>query len=208
MARHRAHRLVQGFAICALAIVAAVVVAACGSSSSNSGSDGGGGSTSSGGSASGISYGTLPAKGTRSNGGTITVGQITGSTPTYIFPIIPGTDASAYTINLIQNLFAPLYNGPKGAKPTIDYRSSIGNKPTYSDGGKTVTIMLKQGYKWSNGAPVDANDMVFEIDAAEGGGEGERGELEPVHAGSVPDERAVGDGAVEVQAGDEAQQGL
>jgi peptide/nickel transport system substrate-binding protein len=163
MARQGAHRFVRGFAICALVIAVALVVAACGSSADHSGSGGGGGSTSSGGSASGISYGTLPAKGAQSKGGTITVGQLTGSTPTYIFPIIPGTAATAYTINLIQNVFAPLYNGPRGAKPTIDYRSSIGNKPTFANGGKTVTITLKPGYKWSNGQPVDANDMVFEI---------------------------------------------
>ena len=43
---------------------------------------------------------------------------------------------------------------------------------------------------------------------AEGGGLRTGGELEPVHAGSVPDERGLGDGAVHVRAGDQARPGL
>ena len=30
--------------------------------------------------------------------------------------------------------------------------------------GKTVTINMKRGYKWSDGKPVDANDVIFDID--------------------------------------------
>ena len=37
-----------------------------------------------------------------------------------------------------------------------------------------MTITIKRGYEWSDGKPVDAADMVFEIDAAEGGGQRER----------------------------------
>ena len=35
-------------------------------------------------------YGSLPKAGTASKCGTVTLGQITGQTPTYIFPITPG----------------------------------------------------------------------------------------------------------------------
>ncbi len=34
-------------------------------------------------------YGTLPKSGTPTGGGTITMGQLNGDTPTYIFPIVP-----------------------------------------------------------------------------------------------------------------------
>ena len=33
----------------------------------------------------------------------------------------------------------------------------------FSDGDKTVTITMKQGYKWSDGKPVDAQDLLFDI---------------------------------------------
>jgi peptide/nickel transport system substrate-binding protein len=161
---NRSHPFVRAFALCALLIAAALAVAACGSSSSNSSGGGGGGGGSSSGSTKAIPYGTLPPVGTPSKGGTISFGQITGSTPTWIFPIIPGTNATSYTINMIQNLYLPLYNGPTGATPTINYGLSLADKPTYTDGGKTVTINMKTGYKWSDGKPVDAADMVFEID--------------------------------------------
>jgi peptide/nickel transport system substrate-binding protein len=164
-AMNRDHRFVGRFAICALVVAAAVAIAACGGgrhSSSSSSSSGNGRSTS--GSTAGIAYGSLPPRGTPRTGGTISFGQITGATPGYIFPIIPGANATSPTINLIQNLFLPLYNGPEGATATIDQGVSIGQTPVFSDGDKTVRIAIKRGYKWSDGAPVDAGDMVFEID--------------------------------------------
>ena len=157
-----------GFAICTLVVTAALAIAACGGGHAHSSSGSGSGSTGDGGSMPGstsaIAYGSLPPRLTPRNGGTISFGQITGSTPGYIFPIIPGANATSPTINLIQNLFLPLYNGPKGAAATIDDGLSIGSTPVFSDGDKTVTIAIKPGFRWSDGAPVDAADMVFEID--------------------------------------------
>jgi peptide/nickel transport system substrate-binding protein len=129
----------------------------------------GGSSASAGGSAHAAAltglYGSLPAVGTPSKGGTVTVGQLTGSTPTYIFPIIPGADASVYTAQeFMYNLYLPLYFGPVGASSEIDYQLSPAEKPVFSDGDKTVTITLKSNFKWSDGKPVDANDVVFDID--------------------------------------------
>jgi peptide/nickel transport system substrate-binding protein len=92
------------------------------------------------------------------------VGQLAGSTPSYIFPIVPGASATSYTFNLIQNLFAPLYSSPSGASPTIGAGLSLARRPTFSDHDKTVTIELKPGFKWSDGAPVDADDVAFAID--------------------------------------------
>ncbi len=160
---NRDHRFVGRFAICALVVIATLELAACGGHGGRRS-----GATAAGGSrpapASGLAYGSLPPRGTPRAGGTISVGQVAGSTPSYIFPIIPGANATPQTINLIQNLFLPLYNGPKGASPTIDYGLSIGRPPVFSDGDKTVTIAIKRGFKWSDGTPVDADDMVFEID--------------------------------------------
>jgi peptide/nickel transport system substrate-binding protein len=154
---NRDHRIVT--ATCALALIVALAVAACG---------GNGGSSSSAarppGSVSGIAYGSLPPVGTPTTGGTISVGQLAGATPSYIFPIVPGSRATSYTFNLIGNLFVPLYSSPTGAVPTIDEGLSLARPPTFSDHDRTVTIGLKRGFRWSDGAPVDAHDVAFGID--------------------------------------------
>jgi peptide/nickel transport system substrate-binding protein len=110
-------------------------------------------------------YGSLPPTGgAAKSGGVLTVGQVAGSTPTYIFPITPAAQTSVYTDNLEYPLYPPLYWPTTGSEPKIDETYSLAQLPVYSDGGKTVTISMKQGYKWSNGAPVDANDVVFFLD--------------------------------------------
>ncbi len=109
-------------------------------------------------------YGALPPAGAPANGGTITIGQITGTTPTDIFPIIPSSDATTGTFTFIYNMFLPLYNGPNGGTPEIDYAVSLAGKPTFSNGNKTVTITMKSNFRWSDGKPVDANDLIFDID--------------------------------------------
>jgi len=110
-------------------------------------------------------YGSLPSAGTPAKGGTITWGQLTGSTPTYIFPILPGANASVYTSDFFQDImYLPLYNTPVGGTPKVDYAVSVGKPPIFSDGDKTVTIDMNSNYRWSNGQPVDANDLLFDID--------------------------------------------
>jgi peptide/nickel transport system substrate-binding protein len=98
-------------------------------------------------------------------GGTVTFGMAAGATPTYIFPITPGANSSVYTASFFQNLFwKPLYWTPVGHSLDINYALSLASKPTFSDSNKTVTINMKSNYKWSNGQPVDAQDLVFFID--------------------------------------------
>jgi peptide/nickel transport system substrate-binding protein len=157
---NRDQRIVRAMATCALALVVALAAAACGGDSRSSSSA----DRRPPGSVSGIAYGSLPPAGTPTTGGTISFGQLAGATPSYIFPIVPGANATSYTFNLIQNLFAPLYSSPTGATPTIDYALSLGRKPTFSDHDRTVTIELKRGFRWSDGTPVDAGDVAFEID--------------------------------------------
>jgi peptide/nickel transport system substrate-binding protein len=61
-------------------------------------------------------------------------------------------------------MYLPLYNNfAYGGNPGIKYNLSVANKPTFSDGNKTVTIQLKHGYKWNDGHPVDAQDLLFAI---------------------------------------------
>ena len=144
----------------AVALCAILGLAACGSS--GSGGTGGGGGTS--GEQTNQLFGSPPPVGTPSKGGTITVGQIDGATPSYIFPIVPAANTSAYTINFVAQMFLPLYNGPLGDTPEVNYSLSLAKKPIFSDGDKTVTIPLNTNYKWADGAPVQANDVIFAID--------------------------------------------
>jgi peptide/nickel transport system substrate-binding protein len=182
--RSKGRALGRPLRVCMLIGAFALLLAACGSSSSSSSSStgsGGGTGTSSATSSSTTStsglnsntqnaslgtavFGTLPAtSASATKGGTVTLSQITGQTPVYIFPIIDGSHITTGTITFISNLFMPLYAGPTGAEPKVNYsQSAAASAPVPSDGDKTYTIHLKKGLKWSDGKPIDANDVLFE----------------------------------------------
>lgn len=149
-----------------VALAAAVTLASCGSGSSTATTQASTGSSAgTAGSVPGL-YGTLPPVGLPAkSGGVITFGQLSGTNPNYIFPIVPAANSSVYNLYEFENyLFVPLYWGTVGTIPEINPTVSLANMPTYSNGGKTVTFSIKPGYSWSNGAPVDANDVIFFID--------------------------------------------
>ncbi len=141
----------------AAALVAAAAIAACGGSSNGNTSTGGKTSSTYG----TILHGTLPKTGTPSKGGTISIGQISGQTPTSIWPLINGATCSTQTFYFVSNMYVPLYYGPVGAKPEVDQGLSAATLPQYSNNDQTVTINLKPNMKWSNGQPVDAQDVSF-----------------------------------------------
>jgi peptide/nickel transport system substrate-binding protein len=146
------------------AIAGALLLSACGSSSSGGGG-GSNGNTSGDTSTTAGAYGTLPAQaGTPKPGGTITYDIEAGSQPTYIMPITPGADSSVYTSSFQYLLFRPLYWTPQGNRPVINYQLSLASAPIYSNGNKTITINMNKNYKWSDGKPVDAQDVLFWID--------------------------------------------
>ncbi|HTU30623.1 MAG TPA: ABC transporter substrate-binding protein [Solirubrobacteraceae bacterium] len=111
-----------------------------------------------------VVYGKLPPVGTPKPGGTVSFGQITGNTPTEVFPMLDDPNTSTADFELNGAMFLSLYAGPNGAVPEIDYAQSVASAPPrFSDGNRTLTIPLRQGLRWSNGAPVDANDVLFYI---------------------------------------------
>ncbi|HVB43495.1 MAG TPA: ABC transporter substrate-binding protein [Streptosporangiaceae bacterium] len=140
--------------VTALAVVGVTALAAC--AKSNGGSSA---STAAG-------YQGIPAPATTHvAGGTVTFGMAAGATPTYILPITPSANSSVYTSYFFQNLlFKPLWWTPTGHTLDVDYGLSLAAKPVFSNGDKTVTIQMKTNYKWANGAPVDAQDVIFYID--------------------------------------------
>lgn len=108
-------------------------------------------------------YGSLPTAGARSPGGTITMGQLNGDTPTYLFPYIPSANGTDGTQFLISQLYVPLYNLQVGGRFEINYATSAAEKPVFSDGDRRATIHLRPGMRWSNGKPVTATDVLFGI---------------------------------------------
>jgi peptide/nickel transport system substrate-binding protein len=111
-------------------------------------------------------YGSLPSQsGKPSKGGIVTFAEQPSGGPTYIFPVTPAADLSAYDVSQFQQFFWPdIWWSPKGAEPTVDYSESMGLAPKYSDDNKTITITLKSGWKWSDGTPVTSTDVEFMID--------------------------------------------
>lgn len=141
-----------GVQVAALAVVGATALAACGKSSLSVTA-----------APKGFAGIPLPAK-SKVSGGTVTFGMPSGDTPNWIWPLTPSANASVYTASFFQNLmYRPLYWAPAPGLLEIDYPQSIGQAPVFSNGNKTITIRLNQNFKWSNGEPVDASDVVLDI---------------------------------------------
>lgn len=140
-----------------------LLVAACSSSPSSGGSNTPGSTSFPG------AFGSIPAQsGTPKSGGTLTYAENPGAGPNYIFPITPSANASVFDVYQFQYLmWRPLYWSPNGATPAIDPSLSLASAPTWSNGNKTVTINMDTNYTWSDGSPVDANDVIFFIDLVE-----------------------------------------
>jgi peptide/nickel transport system substrate-binding protein len=83
------------------------------------------------------------------------------ATPNFILPFYPAQLCSVDNVEQFQFLmYRPLYWFGQGATAGIDTSLSVGNQPTYTNGGKTVTVNLKS-YKWANGESVTAQDVLF-----------------------------------------------
>jgi peptide/nickel transport system substrate-binding protein len=96
---------------------------------------------------------------TKVKGGTAVYALPPSVTPNYIFPYTSSAYISvSNTAYLEYQLYRPLYWFGTGAKPTLNTSLSVANPPTFS--GNNVTITLKP-YKWSNGQPVTAQNVVF-----------------------------------------------
>ena len=135
-------------------------------------------------------YGKLPPPGTPTHGGTITYGQLNGNTPNYIFPIVPSGQRQHDQLRVAAVMWLPLYNNfAYGSAPGVNYaaqhRQQAGVQRRRQDGHDPAQA---QGYKWNNGKPVDAQDVLFDIALIKAAVRRERGQLGLVHAGVLPPE--------------------
>ncbi len=107
--------------------------------------------------------GATSAKPAIHKGGTAAWAQAPAATPNYIFPFASFAYFSVANLTQFQYLmYRPLYwfGQISSSNPTFDQSLSLADGPTYSNGGKTVTIHLK-GWKYSNGQVVDAQSVIF-----------------------------------------------
>jgi peptide/nickel transport system substrate-binding protein len=114
-------------------------------------------------SACGGSGGSTHKQGKPTSGGELTFAEQPGAPPTYIFPLYDGANSQNANITYLQPLmWRPLYwfGHPDSPAATINYPYSMADPPVYSDGHKTITMTLKH-WKWSDGTPVTARDLVF-----------------------------------------------
>lgn len=94
---------------------------------------------------------------------TVTVGYPPGDMPNYIFPMIaPASDTPADIFWFIEQFWRPLYFFGQGAGSGFNESLSLAYPPTWSNGGKTATIKLKN-WKWSDGRPISTRDVEFWI---------------------------------------------
>ncbi|MFD2420828.1 ABC transporter substrate-binding protein [Amycolatopsis pigmentata] len=102
------------------------------------------------------------SQGTPAEGGTAVFALAPGTQPNWIFPFVDSAHNSGYATGDMQMLmYRTLYwfggdNGDTG----LNVRKSLAEAPRYSDNDTTVVIDLKP-YKWSNGEPLAAQDVVF-----------------------------------------------
>ncbi len=145
----------------ALAVASITALAACSSSSTSSGGTTASKVTVPG----GIGSVPLAPAGEKVKAGTITWAMQPGTAPNWILPVVPTADNSVFNnFTFIWEMWRPLYWTVNGTVPEIEPNMSIANPAVYSNGNKTVTISLKSNYKWSNGQPITANDLLFNID--------------------------------------------
>jgi peptide/nickel transport system substrate-binding protein len=121
---------------------------------------------------------------TKVDGGTVTYALPANVTPNYIFPFSPADVFTIVNLDQFQYLmYRPLYWFGDKSKPYLNEPESLAFKPVFH--GQTVTVTIKPGYRWSNGEPVDAQDIMFWLNMMSKEGHTEYGGYVP---GGIPDD--------------------
>jgi len=103
-------------------------------------------------------------------------------------PLVPSASNTVFNnFSFIWEMWRPLYWTVNGVVPELDPAMSIANPATYTNGDKTVTVSLKSSYKWSNGQPITANDLLFYIDLMKAGLKASPANWEGYVPGHFPD---------------------
>jgi peptide/nickel transport system substrate-binding protein len=105
--------------------------------------------------------GFVPTEAKSAGRGVVTFAETPGATPSYIFPLVPGQYLNNATVYQFDNeMYLPLYWFGDHGKPVLNKALSVANPPVFSHKNTMVSITLKH-WKWSNGDPVTARDVIF-----------------------------------------------
>jgi peptide/nickel transport system substrate-binding protein len=153
----------------ALAVAGITALGAC----SSGGSGGGGGGNTTSGKVTvpgGIGFIPTAAAGAKKKAGTITWGMPPSAVPNWIFPVVPVANNSVYnSFTFGWQMWRPLYWQVNGVVQEIQPELSVASAPQWSNGNKTLTIKMKSNYKWSDGKPLTADDLLFAVDLIKAG---------------------------------------
>jgi peptide/nickel transport system substrate-binding protein len=115
------------------------------------------------GASAGSAQGATVPRATPVNGGTAYWAESPHEPPNWILPF---GDLQYFSVANIQDfqqlMYRPLYWVGIGNQPVVNPSYSLADPPVLSDGGKSVTVTLKD-YKWSDGSPVDAQSLIFDV---------------------------------------------
>jgi peptide/nickel transport system substrate-binding protein len=149
----------------ALAVAGVTALAACSSSSSSTAP-----STTPGVTKVPGGLGSIPASGTPSGKtATITWAQAPGTFPNWILPIPTSAVNSVFNVFTFEwMMWRPVYWTVNGVTAEVTPSMSLANPPVWSNNDKTVSVTFK-GWKWNDGQPITANDLLFDIDLIKAG---------------------------------------
>jgi peptide/nickel transport system substrate-binding protein len=86
----------------------------------------------------------------------------------WMFPLENEANYEPEDGNVESDMWRPLYFAGGPDVTGVYEKFSLAYAPVYSNDNQTVTIKLKQGYKWSDGTPVTTKDIqfFFQLEAA------------------------------------------
>jgi peptide/nickel transport system substrate-binding protein len=99
--------------------------------------------------------------GNKITGGVATFAELPAATPSYILPMTSCKYFSVTNLSqFIELMYRPLYWFGQNGQVKLNSDLSLASDPVYTDGGKTVTMKLKN-WKWSDGTPITSRDVQF-----------------------------------------------
>lgn len=93
---------------------------------------------------------------------TVVVAMTPQSSPNWFFPVISSTSYTEINTQVQYLMYKPLIDLNK--ENQVSYATSLAKSIHYNAQGTEYTITLGSKYKWSNGSPVTAQDVVFTWD--------------------------------------------
>jgi peptide/nickel transport system substrate-binding protein len=107
-----------------------------------------------------VAHGAKPAPGQRPQGRVVTGGFA------WRADLDPQMAWSNYGLNVVDDTYIPLLtfrhaNGAAGSEVIPGLARSL---PRITDGGRTYTLYLRKGLRYSNGAPVEASDFKYAVE--------------------------------------------